>query len=312
MKAIINETSLTQKAVFAKSSKVLKTSLFYLLMAGFSLNANAQKLNTVKIKNLKDLQSYFTYKADKPIIISGHRGGMLPGFPENAIESCEKTLSLMPSFFEIDPRLTKDSVLVLMHDKTINRTTNGKGKVSDYTYAELQKFNLKDREGNVTNYKIPTLLDMLKWGKGKTVFNFDNKEVPYELYSQFLKKHKFPNIILSVRSLEEALFYFKRNDDVMFCVEISNMDHYIAYEKSGIPWNRIMAYVGYKMNPEHKAVYDKLHANGVMCMIAVAPTQDKVKDAEEQKAAYLMELKTKPDIIETDYPTRFIGLPFNK
>ena len=75
-----------------------------------------------------------------PIVISGHRGGMLDGYPENCIESFEKTLSYMESFFEIDPRLTKDGIIVLMHDETIDRTTTGKGKVSDYTYAELQQF----------------------------------------------------------------------------------------------------------------------------------------------------------------------------
>lgn len=80
---------------------------------------------------------------------------MVTGFPENCIESFEKTLTMMPSFFEIDPRMTKDSVIVLMHDATIDRTTTGTGKVSDYTYAELQQFFLKDREGNVTTYKIP-------------------------------------------------------------------------------------------------------------------------------------------------------------
>ncbi len=58
---------------------------------------------------------------------------MMPGYPENCIESCEKTLSMMPTFFEIDFSFTKDSVMVLMHDLTIDRTTNGKGRVADYT-----------------------------------------------------------------------------------------------------------------------------------------------------------------------------------
>ena len=65
---------------------------------------------------------------------------MMPGYPENCIESCEKTLSLMPTFFEIDFSFTKDSVMVLMHDLTIDRTTTGKGRVADYTYEELQQF----------------------------------------------------------------------------------------------------------------------------------------------------------------------------
>ena len=77
-------------------------------------------------------------------------GSMMPGYPENCIESCEKTLSMMPTFFEVDFSFTRDSVMVLMHDLTIDRTTTGKGRVADYTYEELQQFCLVDRDRNVT------------------------------------------------------------------------------------------------------------------------------------------------------------------
>ena len=100
----------------------------------------------IDIKDRAQLHEWFRYSPERPVVISGHRGGMVTGFPENCIESFEKTLTMMPSFFEIDPRMTKDSVIVLMHDATIDRTTTGTGKVSDYTYAELQQFFLKDRE----------------------------------------------------------------------------------------------------------------------------------------------------------------------
>ncbi len=266
------------------------------------------QLHTIKVETMSQLQDYFTYRADRPVIISGHRGGMMTGYPENCIESCEKTLSLMESFFEIDPRLTKDSVLVLMHDATIDRTTNGKGKVSDYTYEELKQFNLKDREGHVTPYKIPTLVEMLDWGRGKTIFNLDNKKVPWQMYVDLLKQHNWPHIMLSVRSLEEALYYYQRVDNVILCVAIFDMDDYHKYKESGIPWNRIMAYVGYTMDPEQKEVYELLHSHGVMCMSSIHPTSDRVKPMEARKEAYLRELASGPDIIETDYPSLFAGL----
>ena len=270
--------------------------------------------NYVHIKNMNQLQEYFSYSPDKDIIISGHRGGMLEGYPENSIESCEKTLELIPSFFEIDPRLTKDSILVLMHDATLDRTTTGKGKVSDYTYAELQQFYIKDRQGNVTDYKIPTLDEVLEWGKDKTVFNFDNKGVPWQMYADNLngKWSNYHNIMLSVRSLEECLFYFNRVDNVLFCCEISNREMYEAYSNAGIPWNRIMAYVKYTMDPAQQEVYDLLRSQGVMCMIAIAPTADKVTPHEERIEAYRQEIAGNPDIIETDYPADFVGLNLKK
>jgi len=79
------------------------------------------------------LHEYFSYLGNDVPLISGHRGGTTKGFPENCIAAFENTLRYTPAFFEIDPRLTKDSVIVLMHDPTLERTTNGSGKVSDFT-----------------------------------------------------------------------------------------------------------------------------------------------------------------------------------
>lgn len=97
--------------------------ILVLLLGGFMPAGNLlasdkeQNPHYITVKNSRDLQAYFRYAPDRPIVISGHRGGMLDGYPENCIESFEKTLSYMESFFEIDPRLTKDGIIVLMHDE---------------------------------------------------------------------------------------------------------------------------------------------------------------------------------------------------
>jgi glycerophosphoryl diester phosphodiesterase len=276
--------------------------------------APVRRLHTIHIKSHAEMQAYFRYDPHKPILISAHRGGMLPGYPENCIESFEKTLTMMPSLFEIDPRLTKDGVLVLMHDDTLDRTTTGTGNVSDHTLAELRQLYLKDRQGNVTPYRIPTLKEALEWGKDTAVFNFDNKHVPWQMYSDLLKTEwaQYPNIMLSVRSLKEAMFYFERNENVMICPEISDMAKYKAYERSGIPWNRIMAFVRFKIESQHQPVYDLLHSHGVMTMISICPTTDRIKDDAERIAAYRKEVASNPDIIETDYPSQFVGLPLSR
>ncbi len=272
------------------------------------------ELHTVHIENFSMLQEYFRYSPDKDIIISGHRGGMMEGYPENCIASCEKTLTMMPSFFEIDPRLTKDSVIVLMHDATLDRTTTGSGAVADYTYQELQQFFLKDRSGNVTEYKIPTLLEMLQWGRDKTVFNFDNKGIPWSVYVEKLRTEwkDFHNIMLSVRSLEEAKYYAENTDNVVICAEISDMGKFEAYRESGIPWDRLMAYVTLTMDPEKGAVYDSIRSRGVMCMTSIHPTADRIRPDSARVAAYLHELAVNPDIIETDYPALFTDLPLQR
>lgn len=266
-----------------------------------------EHLNTIEVQNFDELQEYFRYDDSKPVIISGHRGGMMPGYPENSIEAMEKTLSIIPSFFEIDPRLTKDSVLILMHDRTLDRTTNFTGEVSDYTYEELKEVKLKDRQGNLTNFQIPTLKEVLDWGKDKTIFNMDNKEIPWSRYVELFKGGEYPNIVLSVRSMEELTYYYERLDHVMFCVAIKNQDDLDDFIETGVPFDRLVAYVGYTMEPEHKEVYEFLRANGSMIFISIHPTQDRKSTDLERVKGYTEELMKKPDIIETDYPSLFLN-----
>ena len=74
---------------------------------------------------------------------------------------------------EIDVRETKDGYLVLMHDETIDRTTNGSGFVNQWTLDNLKALNLKDKSGVLTEHKIPTLEEALLLSKNKILINLD-------------------------------------------------------------------------------------------------------------------------------------------
>lgn len=121
----------------------------------------------------------------RKVWICSHRGitkaGIDAGVPENSLEAIDYAVKAGAEILEIDVRPTKDGVLVLMHDETIDRTTTGSGKVADLTYAQLQQYVLKDyNTGAPTAHKIPTLEEAFKRGKGKIYFNLDisNKLVP--------------------------------------------------------------------------------------------------------------------------------------
>lgn len=89
-----------------------------------------------------------------------HRG--YPGkFPENTIKGFDESYKLGFSHIEIDVQLSKDGIPVIMHDKDIDRTANGSGKVRDYTLKELKQFKVADAE------EIPTLEEALLFAKGK-------------------------------------------------------------------------------------------------------------------------------------------------
>ena len=76
------------------------------------------------------------------VIIFGHRGA--PGYPrfgENTISSFNKALSCGATGLEFDVRRSRDGQIVIIHDETIDRTTNGSGRVADLTYEELKRFD---------------------------------------------------------------------------------------------------------------------------------------------------------------------------
>lgn len=259
--------------------------------------------NHYACNSIADIDAYFTIDPDN-IIISGHRGGNMPGYPENCIETFDKILETMPAFYEIDPRLTKDSVIVLMHDPTLDRTTTGKGKANEYTYAELQKLNLVDKWGNVTPYKIPLVEDVVKWSQGKTILNFDLKDVPREMLVPFVNSLGAHNCIYTVQTPEQALVVLKADSNARMSCWVRNMEHLKAYDEAGVPSeNMALAYVVSDIMKESNAeLYAELRNRGIPCMVSTCPKQDRAKTEELRRPLWKEVLDSRPDIIETDYP----------
>ena len=96
----------------------------------------------------------------KSIDIVGHRGAADLA-PENTLEAINQGILNGASIIEVDVHLTKDLEVVVCHDGTINRTTNGKGKITDLTLNEIKTFNIVDGEDNITTLKVPTLYEVI-------------------------------------------------------------------------------------------------------------------------------------------------------
>lgn len=93
--------------------------------------------------------------------LCAHRGAMST-HPENTIPAFEEALRLGAQMIEFDVQLTKDGALVLMHDATVDRTTNGKGKVADLTLAELKALDAGVKvDAKFAGRRIPTFEEAL-------------------------------------------------------------------------------------------------------------------------------------------------------
>lgn len=94
------------------------------------------------------------------IVVAAHRG-LKCHYPENTLLAFQKALETDVDMLEFDLRLSKDGVVVVIHDETVDRTTNGTGKVSDFTLAELQQLDAGGWFGKVfEGLKIPTFEEL--------------------------------------------------------------------------------------------------------------------------------------------------------
>jgi glycerophosphoryl diester phosphodiesterase len=94
------------------------------------------------------------------IVVAAHRG-LKSEYPENTLLAFQKALELGVDMLEFDLRLSKDGVIMVIHDETLDRTTNSSGPVSDYTWAELKQLDAGGWFGpTFEGLKIPTLEEL--------------------------------------------------------------------------------------------------------------------------------------------------------
>jgi len=104
------------------------------------------------------------------VAIVGHRGAAGHA-PENTLAAIQKGIDLGVDFVEIDVRRTADGVLVALHDETVNRTTNGKGRVDRLSLRDVKRFNAGDGE------HIPTVGEVLEAARGRVGLMLELKVV---------------------------------------------------------------------------------------------------------------------------------------
>ena len=129
-----------------------------------------------KPANLNQILKEFHNPASQKVLIAAHRASNRK-FPENSLAAVQYSIETGVDIIEIDIRTTKDGKLVLMHDGTIDRTTNGEGKLNEFTYAELLKLELDKESDDTIIHRIPLAEDILELARGKIMIDLDIKEV---------------------------------------------------------------------------------------------------------------------------------------
>lgn len=139
-------------------------------------------------------------------LVSAHRGGPAPGVPDNSLAGLRRSAYLGAAFAEIDLRWTADDEIVLMHDETVDRTTTGRGAVSNLTLAQLQVLELRDAQGRTTGETVPTLADAFAVSRATGILlQLDPKTVsPEDAARAAVAADMADRVVIIVRNQAEA------------------------------------------------------------------------------------------------------------
>lgn len=264
------------------------------------LNGFAQKNEyLLQFKSSKELHRFLSY-SDKSIpLVSAHRGGPVTGFPENCTATFANSIKYNPTIVETDIALSKDSVLVMMHDNTLDRTTTGTGKIENYTYPELQQLFLEDNEGSQTPYKIETLDEVLKWGKDRVIYTLDVKKgVPMRMIIDAVRRNKAEaySVIITYNA-NQAAEVAKLAPDLMISVSARGKEDVERMENLGVKADKMIAFVGIsEPNPE---VYQYLHSRKIACILGTMGNIDKSAAAKGDGLYYKL-IENGANILSSD------------
>jgi glycerophosphoryl diester phosphodiesterase len=133
--------------------------------------------------------------SSQSVLVAAHRA-LHTKFPENSLAAIRHSIEAGIDMIEIDARQTKDGVLILMHDHTVDRTTNGNGKVRELTYAEIKNLFLKKAAGDNQVHPVPTLMEVLVLVKEQILIDIDIKDAPVKKLVDLVKKTKTEEQVL--------------------------------------------------------------------------------------------------------------------
>ena len=194
----------------------MKKFLLSLLCAMVAFTAMAESRTDKLLRELRNPKSDYVF-------VIAHRADWR-NFPENSLEAIESAIKMGVDVVELDVHRTVDGALVICHDKTINRTTNGKGKIAELTLDSIRNCRLRAGHNAVTRYKMPTLEEALDVCKGRVMINLDKAVNYYDQIMDMLVARNMADQVI-MKSSKTAPYmkkFFAKHDVNMLYMPIVN------------------------------------------------------------------------------------------
>lgn len=171
---------------------------------------------TSRYHNFQDFYEKFKEKGNYLFPVA-HRG-CWKFAPENSLSAIQNCMNKGVFIIELDVHKTKDGKVILMHDDSVDRMTNGSGKIADLTLEQIKALFLKKNNGGdeavLTNEKVPTLLEAMNLVKDKALVNIDKCwDIREEVYEILEQTDTFDHALIKSDSTIENIEKFLNSKD---------------------------------------------------------------------------------------------------
>ncbi|MEE4277434.1 MAG: glycerophosphodiester phosphodiesterase family protein [Halieaceae bacterium] len=179
-------------------------------------------------------------------LLQAHRAGDRRGAAENSLAAINASLADGALFLELDVARTRDGVLILMHDDTLDRTTTGAGVVAELPYAALSQVTLVDASGRDTGEPVPTLTDALEALDGRGFAQIDRKAPATfdEIAAVVEANDATDRVVMIAYTIDEAIAVHRRLREVTISTGIRSMSDVSRLRAAGVDLSRITAWLG--------------------------------------------------------------------
>ena len=237
-------------------------------------------------------------------MICGHRGGLYENLPENSFSAIDFTFRnchSSPVIIEFDVRKSKDGTLFLLHDETVDRTTNGTGKIAELPDAYLKSLFLKKANGNLTKDRIPTYDSLLRYARTKSiVLMLDIKaDVWDEAIERIIQEKLVHKSIVLTFIPKDSKKVFELSNTIKISCLIRNENEWNAIRDLSIPLNNLIAYISESTSQNLIGI---LKNN--MMLIMADMNENVIKNTNPLHGKRYREFvkKRRLDILITDFP----------
>jgi glycerophosphoryl diester phosphodiesterase len=216
--------------------------------------------------------------------------------PENTLAAARRCHEQGVEYIEVDVRTSRDKTLMVIHDASVTRTTNGKGRVRDHDAAELGALDAGSWHGEeFAGEPVPTLEDLLRWAKGKIRVYIDVKDADPQSLVDVLRR---------TGMVDQCFVGFKRRSQVE---QFTRLAPGVALKQSIESLHdlrhadEVLGAKVVEIKPKHLSpeLVRACRERGVRVMIPVFDRDDEL---------YVDAMRWGPDLINLDHPGHFRGL----